>query len=168
MDRYLWELCCSFWVIQGLLWKNSEFLPCRLRLIFRFWLLLLSLKGRRHRKVATELKLKSDPLTLLHEPLILFSGMGHTLFAHCKFWVSIHWIPMQYFKSMPQRLPRKNKFKRTEFELPVMNVCVYVLQMESMLSKLKITHSRISVVKSIIVKKSQICHSIKINYFTLC
>lgn len=135
--------------LSGLLWKNPEFLPCRLRLVFCFWLLILSLKGRRHQKVTTELKLKSDPLTLLHEPLILFSVMGHTLFVHGKFWVSIHWILIKYFKSVSQGLPRKNKFKRTDFELPVMNLCVYSLQTESMLRIFKITQSRISVVKSI-------------------
>lgn len=86
---------------------NSELLPCRLRLIFCFWLLILSLNRRRHQKVTTKLKLKSSPLTPWHEPFILFSGMDHILFVHCKFLVSIHWIPIQYFKSVSQGLPRK-------------------------------------------------------------
>lgn len=87
--------------------RNSEFLPWRPRLIFCFWLLILSLNRRRHKKVTTELKLMSEPLTLLHEPFIWFPGMGHILFVHCKILVSFHWIPIQYFKSISQGLPRK-------------------------------------------------------------
>lgn len=61
---------------QGFFGSSLSFCPEDV-LIFCFWLLILSLKGRKHQKVTTELKLKSEPLTLLQELFIFFSGIGH-------------------------------------------------------------------------------------------
>lgn len=120
VDRCLWELCSSFWVTPRAS-LETEFLPWRLWLIFCFWFLILSLKGRRHQKVTTELKLKSDPLTLLHEPFILFSGIDHILFVHCKYLESIHWIPFSISNRFPKgflgKQAQKNRIWAASHEL---------------------------------------------------
>lgn len=78
--RHLWELCRSFGVtLRASLGHFQSSCPD-----FMFLVCLLSLSGRRHQKVTTKLKLQSDPLTFLQEPLILFCGIGHILFIHCK------------------------------------------------------------------------------------
>lgn len=125
--------------------RNSEFLPWRLRLIFCFWLLILSLNRRRHKKVTTELKLKSEPLTLLHEPFILFPEMGHILFVHCKILVSFHWIPIQYFKSISQGLPRKTYPEEQNLNCQSWTYLSY-LCLWSFLNKVAKAWSRISII----------------------
>lgn len=92
-----------FGTVSGLLSERPELL-C-------FWLLILSVVGRRHQKVTPKLKLKADLLTLMEESCILFFGVSHILFVHYKFLVSTLWIPIQYFESISQGIFKKTSLK---------------------------------------------------------